>query len=1673
MLHAWAKQLPNHEQLVAGRAGKIQDALSNLDDAYQSQDITDLMRALKKTDALRKSAILLSPQETSEFLVRAMRIAANPSFVALSCSARALALCASLLNPRTPALVPLVQNVVGWEQLLELARVHELPQTATAMAGSEEILKSHSDALGTLIRVARYYQPAGSSEQVWSRFAADVSDKDSCSLHESQLHLYLFYPGGTFNAHPRAQEVLESWMHSWGLVDHNSGWDAAWFGLVRRLLKANPAVQIEHHLNRLFGKFYANLKLGGGGGGASSGGGSGDSASLRKFSPWQQAMSSGVKFQKAAKLLVQVLHVGDAIKRLEHFVQSIHTFMHPSNHGSHADRLSSFLAFLCEAFAKRIGTESSSPSPSNLSKETKKRFIACLYPLIEMGLYSKSLGVIAGCQAALRHLSWLAPVTMAKLTLEVVRQGLDPSNVTRPHQAAAGMKILTATVQSLVFGSPQSRLVILPQLCDFLEDSLPGIDPNDSRKTAVTLLMSYSVVSCIPLVGQEHFTPSPATCCGAFGIDGEDGDLAPGMEVEFGNRLEEWGLAFFRRLFTLAQSRGQRAKRGPSAQMDNIIDFFLKETISLCYTQLFFRRSDALGEIAKFLLQDSALPEAHREAQSFAFCLVRADPETALQALVPTLVERIDAKGDVKTVTWSLVVLGSLVRHGGRVALTYAPQVELAIARSFAHKDAKVRYLGAKLLRRLARGLLATYPFANSTQRVEFNPEYDEKNNELQVKWHLPSEEEVLFAGRMLGEYKQRAFAGLLQSSSQGVPVDSSVTDKERTNHQLIVLFQCIRGGLTHFNLDTEHEARQLIAVTALLEASSNIHGLKLCIKSLVLLASKAQGPKGGGNESYLYTYKAWTAWLRDVSQNRAVEAQIRQRARDDYYVRQLGTGSPPDVSVSLKHMLLSDYEFLLEKETYLASFDSGLVTRQNVHESSQVLLKLCFHPFSAVRKCAQTQLEFVDLRCRFAFREQIVSAVIPKLASSKPEEFTGAIYLLRHGSALRLINLNFAAMRAFLLTALGDGSSGIRALPAFRQAKAQERLAKLVGSVLNRWQPFSTRHVPEQQSQAVQLLMDLVKLANRSGDWRTQLSVLTVIAVLIPSAAEATQANAEIARFVLDMCKHEMLPTRLAALFVLRRLMLVDGDSAAKQLLQRLDQAEVTAFWLLAGATLGQDRTSGEDQWSAGVGDNIKLVKTLVRRPKFPRLSSNSVSRDFHTSKVDLMVSFCEAMPVGAALLPSLRELATEGESSKDRAERKLSACEMFAAVLRVRPELAKELLPVLLRMLAELPNASNWCDAATYVACFSADKAALLMHEVEAELNRKTAALDSDGEPETEGERERGFSYTCNLIKVLGCILEERRDALSPNTFTKFEQFLVHPYKAVRQAAATSFAMFFLHCQGLDSDEGARSVQTAMLAIKDTKEGLESCLCFVAVLVTIAPAKLILGPIVLPLLGPVVFQAQGHQEVELALLAKNVLNLCSVGLTCFAADKPQQVVEFEAALIKDFAAHAEWTKRRALCTFLRSFHALHSTFLLGMGAGALVQRTSEDLLNDSQGEVRDAARLLLLSLLIAVPVQSLESAKDRYCRMVANPKKRQQGILALTALVETSPYSVPSALPPSLMALCNYVNHPLLGLQVKKTLSEFRRTHIDEWAEHKLAFSEQELGALEGVLFSPDYYA
>ena len=82
--------------------------------------------------------------------------------------------------------------------------------------------------------------------------------------------------------------------------------------------------------------------------------------------------------------------------------------------------------------------------------------------------------------------------------------------------------------------------------------------------------------------------------------------------------------------------------------------------------------------------------------------------------------------------------------------------------------------------------------------------------------------------------------------------------------------------------------------------------------------------------------------------------------------------------------------------------------------------------------------------------------------------------------------------------------------------------------------------------------------------------------------------------------------------------------------------------------------------------------------------------------------------------------------------------------------------------------------------------------------------------------------------------------------------------------------------------------------------------------------------------------------------------------------------------------------------------------------------------------------------------------------------------GILGLCAIVEAYPYDVPKFVPDILIELEKHLHDPQpIPKTIKKTLQEFKRTHQDNWAEHKLKFTEDQLLVMTDLLVSPNYYA
>lgn len=101
----------------------------------------------------------------------------------------------------------------------------------------------------------------------------------------------------------------------------------------------------------------------------------------------------------------------------------------------------------------------------------------------------------------------------------------------------------------------------------------------------------------------------------------------------------------------------------------------------------------------------------------------------------------------------------------------------------------------------------------------------------------------------------------------------------------------------------------------------------------------------------------------------------------------------------------------------------------------------------------------------------------------------------------------------------------------------------------------------------------------------------------------------------------------------------------------------------------------------------------------------------------------------------------------------------------------------------------------------------------------------------------------------------------------------------------------------------------------------------------------------------------------------------------------------------------------------------------------------------------------------------QSTAKSDDKTMKKMVS---RHAGVLGLCAFVNAFPYDVPETVPDILMFLSGYIHEEQpVSMTIKKTLQDFKRTHQDNWQDHKLKFTDDQLAVLTDILVSPSYYA
>lgn len=220
-----------------------------------------------------------------------------------------------------------------------------------------------------------------------------------------------------------------------------------------------------------------------------------------------------------------------------------------------------------------------------------------------------------------------------------------------------------------------------------------------------------------------------------------------------------------------------------------------------------------------------------------------------------------------------------------------------------------------------------------------------------------------------------------------------------------------------------------------------------------------------------------------------------------------------------------------------------------------------------------------------------------------------------------------------------------------------------------------------------------------------------------------------------------------------------------------------------------------------------------------------------------------------------------------------------------------------------------------------------------------------------------------------------------------------------------------------------------------------------------------------------------------------------CAVALALLGnALLPPESIRAALATIGEVMQSPLWHSRAASCNLLQ-FLVFTNLFTMQSRPewrDAVVNHTLA-LLKDERLEVRETAGETLGGLLhceflkVTDELLALFKSQCVHKKRKKRPQQQQQappepgdlierhaGVLGLCACINAYPYDVPPFMPDVLVLLGEHLNDPPpIPATIKKTLSNFRRTHHDNWRDHKVKFTDDQLVVITDLLVSPSYYA
>jgi proteasome activator subunit 4 len=432
-----------------------------------------------------------------------------------------------------------------------------------------------------------------------------------------------------------------------------------------------------------------------------------------------------------------------------------------------------------------------------------------------MALFGKDGRAVTNVCSALNQLAWIEPDLVLPELLERVYPSLE--SLTEAHRLHSCMAALNAVALPLLHRKhfPSGATHLLP----ILELILPALDLNDPTKLSYALLFLSKVFMSVPWSVASSSSSAQLSSQPRERVDDVDGNVPPRDAASIQtydeicrdatHEFETFLSNFINRILALLeQIPAADSKQG------NSIESTLIELIPLCCEILFSQLSPNLFNIvldryAKFL-RTSVLPNAVRASSLLCGGLVKANSTQSMQVLIPLLQTKIlheldhgaglelaatatsmqaanqsggdhhvEKSGDVALNYYlSIMYVCVLVSGGGEGTLKFKDIILDVASKVWSKCMAFDAYKRAtKIIRALITALSRTYvldyrsfseklteltkdhslywaisPFEIGTAGTN---ESETAKSILDVKWHVPSDEEVTVAVGVFKEFME------------------------------------------------------------------------------------------------------------------------------------------------------------------------------------------------------------------------------------------------------------------------------------------------------------------------------------------------------------------------------------------------------------------------------------------------------------------------------------------------------------------------------------------------------------------------------------------------------------------------------------------------------------------------------------------------------------------------------------------------------------------------------------------------------------------------------------------------------------------------------------------------------------------------------------------------------